>query len=179
MKCPYCGCVDTQVKDSRPADEGGAIRRRRACPQCDSRFTTFERIQRRDMRVEKKDGRMKPFDAEKLRRSISVALRKRPVEDDVIDRAVAEITRRLESRSSGANAAAAVSAEDIGAEAMRVLLTLDKVAYIRYASVYNDFSDTDDFKAILGELEQTPAAIRKDARSNLAKDARLSAVPAA
>lgn len=153
MKCPYCGCEDTQVKDSRGADEGNTIRRRRFCPQCDSRFTTFERVQLREMTVEKKNGSTKPFEHEKLHRSVCVAMRKRPVDDVTIEQAVNMIVRHLELRNEPC-----IRAEDIGIETLKVLRNLDRVAYIRYASVYNDFDGEEDFTAILHELAQENTA---------------------
>lgn len=140
MRCPFCGHEETQVKDSRPAAENEAIRRRRACPECGQRFTTFERVQLREMTVLKSDGRRQPFDPDKIVRSMQVALQKRPVQLDVIERTVAEIVRKLEKRGE-----AEVEAATIGAAVMDALKGMDAIGYIRYASVYKDFNDLDDF----------------------------------
>jgi transcriptional repressor NrdR len=148
MRCPYCQSEDTQVKDSRPAEDGAAIRRRRVCPVCGGRFTTFERVQLRDLVVVKKSGRKVPFSRDKLLRSVEIALRKRNVEPDRIDRAVSGIVRQLES--SGENE---VSSEDIGRLVMEALKLLDDVAYVRFASVYRNFREAKDFQALIGELE--------------------------
>jgi transcriptional repressor NrdR len=148
MRCPFCGRDDTQVKDSRPAEEGAAIRRRRACIGCGSRFTTFERVQLRELTVLKSDGRREPFDREKLARSIRVALRKRPVEEDRIERLVNTIQRRLESESE-----AEVTSRQIGEIVMTTLKEVDEVAYVRFASVYRNFNEAKDFGAFLGSLK--------------------------
>jgi transcriptional repressor NrdR len=148
MRCPYCGRDDTQVKDSRPAEEGAAIRRRRSCPGCQSRFTTFERVQLRELTVLKTDGRRVPFDREKLSRSIRVALRKRPVDEDRIERIVNGIQRRLETEADSE-----VTSRQIGEIVMEALRAVDQVAYVRFASVYRNFGEAKDFRAFLGELE--------------------------
>ena len=148
MRCPYCGRDDTQVKDSRPAEEGAAIRRRRSCPGCQSRFTTFERVQLRELTVLKTDGRRVPFDREKLARSIRIALRKRPVDEDRVERIVNGIQRRLEMEAE-----AEVTSRQIGEIVMESLRAVDQVAYVRFASVYRNFSEAKDFRAFLGELE--------------------------
>jgi transcriptional repressor NrdR len=148
MRCPYCQSLDTQVKDSRPAEEGAAIRRRRVCPDCGGRFTTFERVQLRDLVVVKKTGRKVPFDRDKLQRSIDVALRKRNVDPDRIDRAVSGIVRQLESSGE-----TEVQSEDIGKLVMEALKSLDDVAYVRFASVYRNFREAKDFHELLGELK--------------------------
>ena len=148
MRCPYCGRDDTQVKDSRPAEEGAAIRRRRSCPGCNSRFTTFERVQLREITVLKTDGRRVPFDREKLARSIRIALRKRPVDEDRIERIVNGIQRRLET-----DADSEVTSRQIGEIVMEALRVVDQVAYVRFASVYRNFGEAKDFRAFLGELE--------------------------
>ena len=148
MRCPYCGREDTQVKDSRPAEEGAAIRRRRSCPGCQSRFTTFERVQLRELTVLKTDGRRVPFDREKLARSIRIALRKRPVDEDRIERIVNGIQRKLETEAD-----AEVTSRQIGEIVMEALRAVDQVAYVRFASVYRNFSEAKDFRAFLGELE--------------------------
>jgi transcriptional repressor NrdR len=149
MKCPFCGAEDTQVKDSRPAEDGAAIRRRRACPACGARFTTFERVQLREITVLKTDGRRAPFDREKLARSIRVALRKRPVDEDRIERLVNSIQRRLETEGE-----TEIASRKIGELVMESLRELDQVAYVRFASVYRNFGEARDFQAFLGELGQ-------------------------
>jgi transcriptional repressor NrdR len=150
MRCPFCGHEDTQVKDSRPAEEGGAIRRRRLCPSCSQRFTTVERVQLRDLYVVKADGRRVPFDREKLSRSISIALRKRPVEEDRIDRVVSGIVRQLE-----ASGETDIASKQIGELVMDTLKSVDEVAYVRFASVYRDFREAKDFEAFLGSLDSS------------------------
>ncbi len=147
MKCPFCGAEDTQVKDSRPAEDGAAIRRRRACASCGARFTTFERTQLREITVLKTDGRRVPFDREKLARSIRVALRKRPVDEDRIERLVNSIQRRLETEGE-----TEIPSRKIGEIVMESLKELDQVAYVRFASVYRNFGEAKDFQAFLGEL---------------------------
>ncbi|ACA17513.1 ATP-cone domain protein [Methylobacterium sp. 4-46] len=147
MRCPYCGGLDTQVKDSRPSDDASAIRRRRICPDCGGRFTTFERVQLRDLTVVKRSGRRVPFDRDKLQRSIDVALRKRPVEADRVERLVSGIARQLESGGE-----AEVSSEAIGELVMEGLKALDDVAYVRFASVYKNFREARDFEELLGRL---------------------------
>jgi transcriptional repressor NrdR len=149
MRCPFCGRDDTQVKDSRPAEDGAAIRRRRACPGCNARFTTFERVQLRELTVLKTDGRRVPFDREKLARSIRVALRKRPVEEDQIERIVNQIQRKLEAETE-----AEVTSRQIGEIVMDTLKDVDEVAYVRFASVYRNFNEAKDFGAFLGSLKQ-------------------------
>jgi len=148
VKCPYCGSEDTQVKDSRPAEDGAAIRRRRSCPVCGSRFTTFERVQLRELTVVKTDGRRVPFDREKLARSIRVALRKRPVDEDRIERIVNTIQRRLETEAESE-----VTSKRIGEIVMETLKGVDEVAYVRFASVYRNFNEAKDFGAFLTELK--------------------------
>ncbi|WP_137125366.1 transcriptional regulator NrdR [Roseomonas sp. HF4] len=147
MKCPFCGAEDTQVKDSRPAEDAAAIRRRRACASCGARFTTFERVQLREITVLKTDGRRVPFDREKLARSIRVALRKRPVDEDRIERLVNSIQRRLETEGE-----TEIPSRKIGEIVMESLRELDQVAYVRFASVYRNFGEARDFQAFLGEL---------------------------
>ena len=149
MRCPFCGHDDTQVKDSRPAEEGGAIRRRRSCINCGQRFTTVERVQLRDLFVVKTDGRRVPFDREKLGRSISIALRKRPVEEDRIERVVSSIVRQLE-----ASGETDIPSKQIGELVMDTLKEVDEVAYVRFASVYRDFREARDFQSFLGSLEE-------------------------
>ncbi|MBB5043217.1 transcriptional regulator NrdR [Shinella fusca] len=147
MRCPYCGSEDTQVKDSRPAEDGAAIRRRRICPDCGGRFTTFERVQLRELMVVKKTGRKAPFDRDKLLKSFEIALRKRPVDRDRIERAVSGIVRRLESSGE-----TEIASEEIGLQVLEALKALDDVGFVRYASVYRDFSHVDDFEKILSEV---------------------------
>jgi len=147
MRCPFCGNEDTQVKDSRPTEDNSAIRRRRSCPNCGSRFTTFERVQIREMIVVKKDGRRTPFDRDKLARSIQVAVRKRAVDSERIERLVTTIQRRLESSGE-----TEIASEDIGEMVMDALLELDPVAYIRFASVYKNFREVKDFEELVGKI---------------------------
>ena len=147
MRCPYCGSLDTQVKDSRPTDDSSAIRRRRVCPDCGGRFTTFERVQLRELFVMKRSGRRVPFDRDKLQRSVEVALRKRPVPDERIERLVNGLVRQIESLGENE-----VTAEEIGQLVMEGLKGLDDVAYVRFASVYRNFREAKDFEAVLGEL---------------------------
>ena len=147
MRCPYCSNDDSQVKDSRPTDDGTAIRRRRVCTACGGRFTTFERVQLRELTVVKRSGRRVPFDRDKLLRSVQIALRKRPVEPDKLDRLVNSIVRQLESQGENE-----VDSGQIGELVMAGLKALDDVAYVRFASVYRDFREAKDFKSLLGEL---------------------------
>src|SRR5919112_3558016 len=156
MRCPYCGGLDTQVKDSRPTDDSSAIRRRRVCPDCGGRFTTFERVQLRELTGGKRSGRRVPFDRDKLQRSIEVALRKRPVEPERIERLINGIVRQLESMSDGE-----VTSEQVGELVMEGLKGLDDVAYVRFASVYKNFREAKDFEEILGDLAQDPEPPRK------------------
>lgn len=149
MRCPFCGHDDTQVKDSRPADDNAAIRRRRSCGNCGQRFTTVERVQLRELTVAKVDGRRVPFDRDKLARSVRIALRKRPVEDERIERVVNGIVRQLEA--SGDNE---IHSHQIGELVMETLKDVDAVAYVRFASVYRDFREARDFEAFLGSLDQ-------------------------
>ena len=147
MRCPFCGADDTQVKDSRPTDDRGAIRRRRFCASCAARFTTFERVQLRELTVMKKNGQREPFDRDKLARSIYVAMRKRPVEPERVERMINSLVRQLESSGE-----TEVSSDDIGELVMEALSTLDKVAYIRFASVYRNFREASDFNELLDRL---------------------------
>jgi transcriptional repressor NrdR len=149
MRCPFCGHDDTQVKDSRPAEDGAAIRRRRFCASCGQRFTTVERVQLRELFVTKSDGRRVPFDREKLNRSIAIALRKRPVDDERIERIVNGIVRQLE-----ASGETDIPSKQIGELVMDTLKEVDEVAYVRFASVYRDFREPKDFEAFLGSLEE-------------------------
>ena len=150
MRCPYCSSHDSQVKDSRPSEDGAAIRRRRHCPDCGGRFTTFERVQLRELTVIKKSGRKVPFDRDKLANSIFVAVRKRDIDESRIERMVSGIVRRLESSGE-----AVVDAGTIGTMVMEALKGLDDVAYVRFASVYRDFTEAADFEAVLGELAES------------------------
>ncbi len=147
MRCPYCGNPDTQVKDSRPSEDNTAIRRRRVCPDCGGRFTTFERIQLRELTVVKKNGRRVPFDRDKLARSVEVAVRKRAVDPERVERMLSGIVRQLESSGESD-----IASERIGQLVMEGLRNLDEVAYVRFASVYRNFRDTEDFKQVLDEL---------------------------
>ncbi|MBB4304818.1 transcriptional repressor NrdR [Rhodobium orientis] len=147
MRCPFCAGDDTQVKDSRPTEDNTAIRRRRVCTTCGGRFTTFERVQLRELTVVKSSGRKVPFEREKLLRSVQVALRKRPVDPDHIERMVSGIVRQLESSGESE-----VAAKDIGLLVMDALKSIDDVGYVRFASVYRDFREARDFEAFLGEL---------------------------
>src|SRR4028119_828999 len=151
MRCPYCGSLDTQVKDSRPTDDASAIRRRRICPDCGGRFTTFERVQLRDLMVVSGTGRRVPFGRDKLQRSIDVALRKRPVEPERVERMINGIVRQLESLGDSE-----VTSEQVGELVMEGLKGLDDVAYVRFASVYKNFREAKDFEEILGDLAQEP-----------------------
>ena len=152
MRCPFCGHEDTQVKDSRPAEDGAAIRRRRNCTSCGQRFTTVERVQLRELTVVKSDGRRVPFEPEKLGRSIRVALRKRPVSTDRIDRIVNGIVRQLE-----ASGESEIPSSMIGEQVMDTLKEVDEVAYVRFASVYRDFREAKDFEAFLGSMDEPKA----------------------
>lgn len=145
MRCPFCGHDETQVKDSRPSEDGAAIRRRRLCPSCEGRFTTFERVQLRELTILKRSGRRAPFDRDKLARSLSVALRKRPVEPERVERMISAIVRQLESMGE-----TELPSSTIGELIMKHLKQLDDVAYVRYASVYRDFKETEDFARFLG-----------------------------
>ena len=146
MRCPFCGHAESQVKDSRPSEDGSSIRRRRLCPECGGRFTTFERVQLRELTILKRSGRRNPFDREKLMRSISVAIRKRPIDPDRVERMVNGIVRQLESMGETELPSSAV-----GELVMAQLKALDDVAYVRYASVYRDFRETQDFAQFLSE----------------------------
>ncbi|MCP1336082.1 transcriptional regulator NrdR [Futiania mangrovi] len=147
MRCPFCGNDDTQVKDSRPTEDNSAIRRRRFCPACGARFTTFERVQLRELMVVKRHGRRAPFDRDKLMRSIQIAMRKRPVEPERVERLVNGIVRRLESMGE-----TDIDSQLIGEIVMEGLASLDAVAYVRYASVYKNFREAKDFEAFIGGL---------------------------
>jgi transcriptional repressor NrdR len=147
MRCPFCGHDDTQVKDSRPTEDNTAIRRRRNCPACGARWTTFERVQLRELTVVKSNGDKAPFDREKLLKSLKIALRKRPVEEDRIDRVVNSIQRRLETLGENE-----LPTKVVGEMVMDHLADLDQVAYVRFASVYRNFHEARDFEEFIGKL---------------------------
>lgn len=149
MHCPFCSFEETQVKDSRPTEDGTAIRRRRACPDCGARFTTFERIQLRDLMVLKSGGRKQAFDRDKVTKSMEIALRKRPVTSEQIEKSVNSIVRQLETSGE-----TEITTQQIGELVMQALIQLDMVGYIRYTSVYKDFSKPDDFKTFVKELSE-------------------------
>lgn len=151
MRCPYCGSLETQVKDSRPTEDSSSIRRRRVCPDCGGRFTTFERVQLRELTVMKKSGRRVPFDRDKLMRSLEIALRKRPVEGERVERMVNGIVRQLESQGDSE-----IMSDRIGELVMEGLRALDGVAYVRFASVYRNFRETRDFNQLIDELANAP-----------------------
>jgi transcriptional repressor NrdR len=144
MRCPFCGHLESQVKDSRPSEDGAAIRRRRLCPECGGRFTTFERVQLRELTILKRSGRRTPFERDKLARSIAVAIRKRPIDPERTERMISSIVRQLESMGETELPSSAV-----GELVMTQLKALDDVAYVRYASVYRDFRETQDFAQFL------------------------------
>jgi transcriptional repressor NrdR len=158
MRCPYCNGENTQVKDSRPTEENAAIRRRRACEDCGGRFTTFERVQLREIIVVKRSGRREPFDRAKLLRSVEVALRKRPIQAEQIERTVSGLVRKLESMGEQD-----VPSSVIGELAMEALKGLDPVGYVRFASVYRDFREAADFHEVLAEIAGRAAAPQDDA----------------
>ncbi|MFQ5774340.1 MAG: transcriptional regulator NrdR [Kiloniellaceae bacterium] len=147
MRCPFCGNDDTQVKDSRPTEDNSAIRRRRQCPNCGARFTTFERVQLRELTVLKSNGKREPFDRDKLLRSMTIALRKRPIDRERLERVVNGIVRRLESSGESE-----IPAKVIGELVMDVLSSLDPVAYVRFASVYRNFREARDFEEFIEKL---------------------------
>ena len=155
MRCPSCNSLDTQVKDSRPTEDSSVIRRRRVCVACNFRFTTFERVQLRELTVIKRNGRRVPFDRDKLMRSVQVALRKRPVDPERVERMVSGIVRRLENMGEND-----IQSETIGRLVMEALKGLDDVAYVRFASVYKNFREAKDFEALLGELAVPDPAAR-------------------
>lgn len=149
MRCPYCGNADTQVKDSRPTDDGSAIRRRRVCSDCGGRFTTFERVQLRELTVVKKSGKRVPFDRDKLARSVHTALRKRQIDPERVERMISGIVRQLESQAEGD-----IATSEIGRLVMEGLKQIDEVAYVRFASVYQDFREARDFEGFLRAMEE-------------------------
>jgi len=146
MRCPFCGHAESQVKDSRPSEDGAAIRRRRLCPECEGRFTTFERVQLRELTIVKRSGRRAPFDRDKLARSISLAIRKRPIEPERVEKMISAITRQLESMGE-----TEIASSVVGELIMKHLKELDDVAYVRYASVYRDFREAGEFATFLGQ----------------------------
>lgn len=160
MRCPYCGSTNTQVKDSRPSEDHAAIRRRRICTDCSGRFTTFERVQMRELTVLKKNGRRAPFDRDKVMRSLQVALRKRPVDPERVERMVSGIVRRLENMGEND-----IKSETIGHLVMEGLRGLDDVAYVRFASVYRNFREARDFEVLLGELAGDDLDARDDGQA--------------
>jgi transcriptional repressor NrdR len=153
MRCPFCNNEDSQVKDSRPTEDGAAIRRRRQCDKCGSRFTTFERVQLRELVVLKRSGRRVPFDREKLARSLNIALRKRPIDADQIEQMISGIVRKLESAGE-----TEITSETIGEMVMEALAHVDSVAYVRYASVYRDFREASDFADFIEAAEKSRGA---------------------
>ncbi len=153
MRCPFCAHDNSQVKDSRPTEDGAAIRRRRQCESCGARFTTFERIQLRELTILKSENRREPFDRDKLARSVAIACRKRPIEQNRIDQMVSGIQRQLETMGD-----AEIEARQIGALVMDGLRALDSVAYIRFASVYKDFAEARDFEAFAGSVKDADGA---------------------
>ena len=157
MRCPYCSTLDTQVKDSRPTDDSTSIRRRRVCSDCGGRFTTFERVQLRELTVLKRSGRRTPFDRDKLARSIEIALRKRPVDAERVERLINGVVRQLESQGEGE-----ITSEQIGSLVMEGLKTLDDIAYVRFASVYKNFTEAKEFGTL---IDQLTADVRDDAES--------------
>ena len=156
MRCPFCGNIETQVKDSRPSEDHVSIRRRRSCPACAGRFTTYERVQLRDLVVVKKNGKRETFDRDKLDRSVRVALQKRPIAPERIDQMVTGTVRRLESLGD-----TEVNSEKIGKIIMESLARIDNVAYVRFASVYKNFQTTDDFEEFVAEL-RPPSSMSDD-----------------
>ena len=147
MRCPFCNHEDTQVKDSRPSEDGSSIRRRRYCPACNSRFTTFERVQLRELTVIKSNGERRPFDRDKISRSLAIALRKRPVDQEAVEMTINRIVQKLESEGESD-----IPTQRVGELVMEELKKLDTVGYIRYASVYRDFSEPKDFEKFVGKL---------------------------
>ena len=161
MKCPFCGEIDSQVKDSRPSEDSASIRRRRQCPSCSARFTTFERVQIRELTVVKNDGTTQPFDRDKLMRSIQTPMRKRPVQIEQLEKVVTSIVRQLESSGE-----TEVATKQIGSMVMDALSTLDQIAYVRYASVYKDFRETNDFNEFLDDIKHLKVVADKAASTS-------------
>lgn len=150
MRCPFCGNIETQVRDSRISDDGEAVKRRRYCPDCDSRFTTFERVQLREIMVVKKNGDRKIFDSEKMKKSVEMAVRKRPVSPLQVDKLVNNIVRKLETEGE-----AEIASSKLGEMVLKALEGLDKVAYVRFASVYKNFEKTEDFRAFIKKIAKS------------------------
>lgn len=150
MKCPFCGNIETQVRDSRISDDGEAVKRRRYCPDCDSRFTTFERVQLREIMVIKKNGDKKIFDAEKLKKSIEMAVRKRPVTQLQVDKLVNNIVKKLETEGE-----MEIPSSKLGEVVMKALEGLDKVSFVRFASVYKNFEKTEDFRQFIKKIAKS------------------------
>ena len=173
MRCPYCGSLDTQVKDSRPTEDASSIRRRRVCPDCGGRFTTFERVQLRELTVLKKSGRRVPFDRDKLMRSLEIALRKRPVDPERVDRMVNGIVRQLESQGESE-----VTSERIGELVIEGLKALDGVAYVRFASVYRNFREARDFSPLIDELSGSVEQDKEAPQINNEQSGKRSKIPA-
>lgn len=148
MKCPFCNSTETQVKDSRPTEDDAAIRRRRLCSNCGARFTSFERVQLRDLTVIKKDGKRTPFNRDKLANSILIALRKRKIDSERVEKLISGLVRRLESSGE-----VDIPSHMIGKLVMESLSEIDQVAYVRFASVYRNFREAQDFENFLGELK--------------------------
>ncbi len=165
MRCPFCGNEETQVKDSRPTEDKSAIRRRRLCTGCGARFTTFERVQLRALTIKKRNGRRVPFDRDKLERSILIALRKRPVAPERIDRLVNGMVRQLESMGDSE-----IEAETVGKLVMEGLESIDQVAYVRFASVYKNFREAKDFEEFLDSMSGDIENETKDKADDEAKD---------
>jgi transcriptional repressor NrdR len=163
MRCPFCGSDDNQVKDSRPVEEGGAVRRRRQCNACGARFTTFERIQLRELTVTKRDGKRVPFDREKFKRSIMIATRKRGIDEERIDRIVNGIVREVELSGE-----TEIEARRLGALAMQRLAELDQVAYVRFASVYHDFTGARDFERFIARMASESERVSAESDADVA-----------
>jgi len=156
MRCPFCGDTNSQVKDSRPAEDHGVIRRRRLCPACGGRFTTFERVQLRELTVLKKNGRRAPLDREKLARSVHIAMRKRPIDPERVERMISGVVRQLESLGE-----TEISSDTIGETVMAALAEVDTVGYVRFASVYKNFSEASDFETFIQELRPSQDTVTK------------------
>ena len=161
MRCPFCQSLNTHVKDSRPAEDGASIRRRRVCGDCGGRFTTFERVQLRELTVVKRDGTRQTFDRDKLLRSVSVAARKRPLSEEQLERLVSGIVRQLESTGE-----TDIQSDQIGLLVMDALKSLDDVAYVRFASVYKDFREARDFEEFVEELANSSGVLAKQPRAD-------------
>ncbi len=158
MRCPFCSHEETQVKDSRPSEDNAVIRRRRHCSSCEGRFTTFERVQLRELTVLKNDGSREPFDRDKLTRSMIIPLRKRPVNEDRLEKIISRIVRELEQKGESE-----ITSIAIGRMVMDTFAEIDQIAYVRYASVYKDFREVSDFRDFLGDLPDGDVAAKKTA----------------